>query len=168
MFDVVRVLGLYLNNEHHMNDAHYEALNDITCGRTRPGYRIVIHMPLSSSFKPKEFDTWEKYWEAKSNQKFPASDSICDCCFERSSLFVGCHVVDIRTKEAFIYPVCQSCNARAIRHELDYPFYAKEDLLVPFRVAEANVVGRSESPEELLIKALSSIEFDYFPPDMGL
>lgn len=160
MFSVLRALA------NGLNDAHFCALSNIASGVTHSGYRIVMHMPESSSFKPKHFDSWKEYWEAKNENNFPINSSSCDCCYRKSSKFVGCHVIDIRTKEVFIYPACERCNSMVIQREYDYPFYAKKDFLVPFLVGEADVVGRPESPEVLLTEVLSSIDFDYFPPDL--
>lgn len=70
---------------------------------------------------------------------------------------VGCHVVDVKTKQVYIYPACQSCNAKFIGKENEHPFYARKDWLVPFRVEEATCENHSKSPEELLSDALAKI-----------
>lgn len=124
-------------------------------GHKRDGFIIVKHMPYSSDFKWEQ-GSWENYWEYKKHLPFP-KQSVCDCCHKKRTKLVGCHVVDVKTKQVYIYPACQSCNAKFIGKENEHPFYARKDWLVPFRVEEATCENHSKSPEELLSDALSKI-----------
>lgn len=122
------------------------------------GYTIVKHLPDSSVFRYRN-GSWKDYWERESSKPFP-QQSHCDCCFRDNGIeLVGCHVID-KDNKVYIYPVCQSCNTEVIGHENDFPFYAKNDWLIPFRVEEAVCENQSESPSELLSKAISKISFD--------
>lgn len=124
-------------------------------GFERDGFSIVKHMSGSSIFKY-EHGSWEDYWENKKQIPFP-KDSICDCCQTKGTELVGGHVVDVKTKQVYIYPVCKSCNTEFIGKENEHPFYARKDWLVPFQVEEATCENHSKSPKELLSDALAKI-----------
>lgn len=109
-------------------------LIDIKFHKDKEGYVIVKHLPDSSIFLYRS-GSWKGYWENKMKAPFP-NLSKCDCCFREPNELVGCHVIDEK-KRVYIYPACKSCNSEVIGRENEFPFYAKKDWLVPFRVEEA-------------------------------
>lgn len=123
----------------------------------KEGFKIVKHLPGSSEFKHKDGITWISYWKNHPLSKNKHTPLLCDSCFLSGKEIVGCHVYDIKTKEVFIYPACKSCNTTAIGCEDDFPFYAKQDLLIPFEVEVAVCENLSKSPRELLTEILDEL-----------
>ena len=117
----------------------------------KEGKCIVKHLPESSAFKPKD-GSWKTYWESKSKISWPTNKN-------KSDENVGCHVVDIITKEVFIYPKPNSENVGIIGHEDEHIFIVDRNLMIPFKIEDSNYNGLSKSPEEHLKQALSKISF---------
>lgn len=125
--------------------------------KTKQGYIVVKHLPDSSKLHYRN-GSWKDYWVSKKNTlEFPFPKK-CDCCFRKPDEMVGCHVIDEK-KRVYIYPACKSCNSEVIGRENEFPFYAKKDWLVPFRVEEATCENLNESPSELLNEAIKKISF---------
>lgn len=117
----------------------------------KDGKVLIKHLPDSSVFKAK-IGSWEKYWECASSKEWNTYNSDGDAN-------VGCHVVDIQTREIFICPKSRNENTRIVNHEDEFIFIADKDMLVPFNIEDSNYNGLCKSPEEHLKQALSKISF---------
>lgn len=118
----------------------------------KDGKVFMKHLPDSSYFHSK-IGSWEQDWKnSKGDDNWPSDNSYKD-------KMVGCHVVDVETREVYIYPKPQSENSSIIGKEDDSFFVAESSLLVPFNLSDATYTGPEESPEEGLRMALSKISF---------
>lgn len=115
------------------------------------GKVLIKHLPESSVFKAK-IGSWEKYWEGLSSKEWDKYNTD-------GEINVGCHVVNIETREVFICPKSSSENTRIIGYEDEFIFVVDKDILVPFNVEDSNYDGQYKSPEEHLKVALSKISF---------
>ena len=115
---------------------------------TQSEYILVRHIEDSAKYRPKDFDSWKDYWEAKSNRKFPNQNTQCECCKETRSPseFVGAHIEEVsNSTKRYIYPLCEVCNGKYGKGKEKSPeFKVLKSKCVPFLVDESVIV----KPEE--------------------
>ena len=116
----------------------------------------VRHMPNSSKYKPKKYNSWKEFWKDKTTSKMPFPENgvfKCDCCQKyrntekNEEKFVGGHVISENNK-AFVYPICEQCNSKA-KNDNDFSqklFKARLEWLVPFSHEDA--VDNEENQKE--------------------
>lgn len=78
--------------------------------------------PPYNNPRAKGYNSWEEFWEAKSECSFPTYCQ-CDGCLNNAR--VGAHVMRTSGRRTWnIVPLCDSCNSK------DEPFNVDEDYLV--------------------------------------
>lgn len=106
------------------------------------------HMEGSSQYEPKCFNSWKEYWEDKmSPMVFPSHTERCACCNQDTSPddFVGSHIIDEKTNNMYIYPLCKSCNDKYGKGKVASPsFFVMRAMCADFLLSEAKIVHPEE------------------------